>query len=120
MFELKHQDWADYEAPYYLETEYVRSMAELAQIDDPKRAEALLEECWIGTFANDVEMAKHICENQSVEYELDRLLKENAVGIGRAYVKIDYEQFAHDLMLGDVEVLYNLDGIYQTYIWTNY
>lgn len=120
MFKLENPEWADYEAPYYLETEYVRSMAEIAQIDDPKRAETLLEECWIGTFANDVEMAKHICQDLSVEYDLDRLIEKHAMSISRAYIKIDYEQFAHDLMLGDVEILHSTDGEYSTYIWTNY
>jgi hypothetical protein len=120
MFELKNPEWADYEAPYYLETEYVREMAILIQIDDPDQAEAKLEECWIGTFSNDVEMAEHIASEASAEYELEQLLEKNPVGVPSRYVKIDYEQFARDLMMGDVEVLYNLDGIHLTYIWANY
>lgn len=121
MFELKHPDWEEYEAPFYLETAYVRAMAELAQIDDPKQAETLLEECWIGVFANDVEMAKHICEDLSVEYDLDRLVEKHALSISRTYIKIDYDLFARDLRVGgDVEILYNLDDFFYAYIWSRY
>jgi hypothetical protein len=120
MFELKNPEWADYEAPYYLETEYVREMAILIQIDDPEQAEAVLEECWIGTFSNDVEMAEHIASEANAEYNLEKLLTENPIGVNKYYVKIDYDQFARDLMMGDVEILYNLDGIQLTYIWCRY
>ena len=119
MFELKNPEWGEYQPPFYFETEYVRAMAELIQIDDPEQAEAKLEECWIGTFDNDVEMAKHICSD-NVEYELKELLEKNPLGIRSHYIKIDYDQLAYDLMLGDVEILYNLDGEHLTYIWSRY
>lgn len=112
--------WDDYQAPYYLETEYVKAMAELIQTDDPEVAEAKLEECWIGTFQSDTEMAEHIANEVSAEYDLNELLTKNPIGVSKEYVVIDYERFARDLLMGDVEVLYNLDGIDLTYIWSRY
>ena len=120
MFELKNPEWEDYQAPYYLETEYVREMAILIEIDDPEVAEAKLEECWVGTFSTDVEMAEHIASEANAEWDLEKLLTENPIGIPKYYVKIDYEQYARDLLMGDVEILYNLDGIDITYIWSRY
>lgn len=120
MFELKNPEWEDYQAPYYLENEYVREMAIAIQIDDPEVAEAKLEECWIGTFSTDVEMAEHIANEMNAEWNLEKLLTENPIGIHRYYVKIDYEQYARDLLMGDVEVLYSVDGTDQTYIWCRY
>ena len=113
-------EWQEYEAPYYLEKEYVVAMAELLSTTDPDEAEKMLEECWIGTFSNDVELAEHIASEANAEYDLEKLLTDNPIGVPKYYVKIDYEQFARDLLMGDVEVLYNLDGIYQTYIWSRY
>ena len=113
--------WKDYEPPFYLEKLYVLEMAELIQTADPDEAEAKLEECWIGTFENDTEMAKHICESFSAEHELEILLDKNPIGVNKRYGKIDYEAFAIDLKAGgDVEVLYNIDDTAITYIWSRY
>ena len=117
---LDHPIWNDYEAPYYLERIYVMEMAELINEEEPSKAEAKLEECWIGTFKDTTELAKHICFEFSAEYDLEQLLRTNPLGISRRYIKIDYEQYGIDLIAGgDVSILYSADD-YITYIWSRY
>jgi hypothetical protein len=112
--------WNDYEPPFYFEKLYVMEMAELINTDDPQKAEDALQECWIGTFANTTELAKHICFEFSVEYDLEQLLRKDPLGVSRRYIKVDYEQYGIDLIAGgDVSVLYS-DADYNTYIWSRY
>lgn len=113
----QRQEWIDYQAPFYLERQYVLELAEYLGIDNPEEAEAKLDEVHIGEFESLSELGKHIFEKYG-NYEDDvlQIVKKHFGDVYR-YVEVNYTKFAKDLLLdGKISVLHDR-GDLPYYIW---